>query len=168
MAVIGEYDIAQQPVAEEESARHALPSCAGEATFLRRFQDCVLCRRVEAMEWLLMRLARFLVDGAEAAPPRLAQRRQCSVTITIAVVLLEFVVDEGGDRDGGPVGGLRHDPRRDRDQRAEFVLAEEARLTRQRQPGIDNAARLLVPGRCVALRQYVVAGIALSHRHAPP
>src|SRR6185312_7584834 len=143
-------------MAEEKRARHALPGWAGETIFLRGFEDRILCRRVEAMEWLLMRLARFLVDGAEAAPPRLAQRRQRRVAIAVAVIFHKLVVDEGGDRDRRPVGRLRHDPCRDRDEGAEFVLAEETRLTRQRQPRVDDAARLLVPGRRVALRQNVI------------
>ena len=53
-------------------------------------------------------------------------------------------------------------------QRRPFLVGEEPMLVRiDREPPVDDPARLLVPGRRVALVQHVVTGIAVRHRVAP-
>src|SRR5579885_3253876 len=166
MAVVGSDDVEQQPLREDQPAPHPAPGRMREASALRRFEQCVLLRRIDRVKRYAEALSCFRVERGQAAPPRLAQRRQARIAITIASVLLELVVDHRRDGHGRTVRRLRHDARRHRLKRLPFGSVEEARLARQGEPLVDDAPRLLVPGRRVALSKHVVTRIARA-AHAP-
>ena len=129
------------------TAAEAHPARARRVVEAAAVRVCALRRRA--------RPARAATPRASAAVRRRDSRRRHPC---------HLFVDHGGDRHRPrPRDGLRHDAVAERAQRRPFLVGEEPMLVGiDGEPPIDDAPRLLVPRRRVALGEHIVAGIAVS------
>jgi hypothetical protein len=79
---------------EEASRRQRGPGCAGRITVLDAPEYVILRGSVEIKETLAVKeRARGLVNPGDSAPPGLALLRHSIITVTVAPVLVQFLVD---------------------------------------------------------------------------
>ena len=165
MRPIGMHDVVQQALLEERRRRHPAPGAVMRIARCIALQHAILPRAIERVKCGPVQRPRLGVERAQPTPPCLALRAACR---------------QRGSRRGArasacrrpaPLPGSAGDApaaARCAPAIASSVLNSSAVKNRgSREHGetlIDHAPRLRVPRRRLALREHVVAGIALSHR----
>ncbi len=159
---------------EEESARHAVPGALRACRVLHRRAAGHPARARRATEAASVPRLRLGIERRESAPPGLAQRRQPGVAIPspLSPSSLHRPARPPAPAAGPPAAARCG--RRPR-QRRPFVLVKKRGSRGSARRASIDAARLLVPGRRVPLREHVVAGITaqligmiLAAARAPP
>src|SRR5262249_61498095 len=92
MRVIQAYDVVQHTLFEKALSRQIVPGALAHGAMLHGFEDLVLLERTEIVKTPPVPILRFSIERGEAAPPGFAHRRQFGIAITVAAVLVQFVI----------------------------------------------------------------------------